>query len=280
MELPGERSVKAKQRERIGVYRTTRTNTHSGWAGQMTSWIGVCLFCAVGFCCPSVRPSGGGGGGRGGGRFLFLCLYFRASGGSSHGRTGSGFVSGGRATSTYDRVLSLPPLTRARSLPQLERTRAVHVTSRLSRREPAERGGGRGRGSRGSGAHYLWDTPPPPPPPRATCRGAAAVCFVWQVQTVPAPGQFTAAADKHVTGALRGGPRAASPHYSALSSPWLTCLRWGLLPQRAGPRYQSVVLASCDNRGVLHGFSSFLVIHRKRERAVFSGLCTLPPGAQ
>lgn len=45
----------------------------------------------------------------------------------------------------------------------------------------------------------------------------------------------------------------------------------GSLAQNFAHLYLRTVLAFCNNRVVQHGFSSFLVIHRKREGAVFSG---------
>lgn len=86
----------------------------------MTSCIGISLLS-----CRALKSVVGGGGGR----FFFLCLYFFASGGSSHGSTLFGPCD--------DHVLPS-----SLSLSQLERTRAVHVTSHSTAQAIEARGGG------------------------------------------------------------------------------------------------------------------------------------------
>ena len=109
------------QVETVCIEKKTHTQSDegSGCVGQMTSCIGVSLLC-----CRALLSVAGGGGVV---SSFSVCTFF-VSGGSSHGRTSLGLCL------VRPTVLSL-------SLSQLERTRAVHVTSRLAEQTSEARRG-------------------------------------------------------------------------------------------------------------------------------------------
>lgn len=132
-------SDKTKQPSRNSVYRK-KTHTHRATraVAVLVRWQVVLVFLssAVALCCPSQGEEGSFP--------LSLSVLFFVSGGSSHGRTSLGLCL------VRPTVLSL-------SLSQLERTRAVHVTSRLAE-QTSEARRGRCRALTDP-AYYLWDTP-------------------------------------------------------------------------------------------------------------------------
>lgn len=124
----------------------------------LVRWQVVLVFLSspVALCCPSWGEEGS--------FLLSLSVLFFASGGSSHGRTG--FVLCLGPCDDHVRPFSL-------SLSQLERTRAVHVTSHAI--EQAIQAGGAGLTTDlNSPSLFMRHTYP-----RARLRGEQAICFLW-----------------------------------------------------------------------------------------------------